>query len=130
MSYREDLARTIREGERASRKLTKLNELPDFGEFPNGTVLAVSIAYPSGDPYTYIGYKNRDLWYFTGSNSPNHANPDEVVEWLVKGPRRVLGVLVIAELDVQVIRVPSVNLGAMLDRISAAATAFDRSYGG
>lgn len=127
MSYRDDLARAVREGERASRKLAKINELPDFNDFPNGTVLAVSIAYPSGDPYTYIGYKNRDLWYFTGSNSPNHANPDEVAEWLVKGPRRVLGVLVLAELDIQVIRVPEIDLGALMERLERAVVA---PYGG
>lgn len=126
MTYREDLARAVREGERASRKLAKLNELPNLEELPKGTVLAVSVGYPTGHPYTYIGYKVGERWYFTGgANSPNNATSDEVLEWLVKGPRRVLGMVVVAELEV--IQVPTVDLGAMLGEIRAFA---DRSYGG
>jgi hypothetical protein len=115
VNYREELTRIAREGERASRKLAKLNDLPDFNNFPNGAIVAVSVGYPTGDPYTYIGHKVKDRWYFTGTGSPNNASVDDVMEWLVKGPRRVYGTALIAELEV--LMVPAVDLTGMLAQI-------------
>jgi hypothetical protein len=133
MTYQEDLARAVREGESASRKLARLAELPDFDAFPNGTALAVVVGYPSGDPYTYLALRQRDFWYFTGGNNvaPHKATSDQVAEWMVKGPRRVLGVVVLAELDIQVIQVPQIDLGTALEQMTERVrSAIGRAYGG
>lgn len=130
MSYREDLERAVREGQRAARKLEKLTSLPDFDRYPNGTVLAVAIGYPkSAEPYIYIGYRVKGLWYFTGgATSPNAAGPETVTEWLMKGPRQVLGTTVVGEIEV--VNVPVVDLGGMLVPDPIARLGGIPSYGG
>jgi hypothetical protein len=121
MSYRDDLVRAVREGERAARKLSKLDDLPDFDAFPNGAALALVVGYPSGDPYTYLALRQKDLWYFTGGSQAPHAySSDQVVEWFTKSPRRLLGLAVLAELEL--VQVPAIDLGNLLALVQERAS--------
>jgi hypothetical protein len=119
MRIMDELARKVQEGERAKRKLERLSQLPDLEALADGTVLAATLGFlRGGKPYTYIGYKVEGRWYFTGgSTSPNKASSEEVAEWLTRSGRRVLGMVVLAELAVEVISVPTVDLDALLGGI-------------
>jgi hypothetical protein len=120
MSRMDELARAVREGERAKREMERLAALPDLGKLENGAVIAATLRFNRGGPaYTYIGYREADRWYFTGRQAPSGVTSDEAMAWLAKSGRRVLNLVRLAtytaELDV--VDVVAVDLGDLLGQI-------------
>lgn len=99
---------------RRERELAKLDALPDFEELANGSIVALSLTLGRSRPYTFIGYKARDLWYLTGRNSPNGVSSDALAEWLVSQGRRLEAAAVLAEIEAVTV---DVDLGALLDSV-------------
>lgn len=99
---------------RKERYLAELEAMPEFGELPDGSVVALVIRWGNGRsrPYVVIGYKVNDLWYLTGKDSPNGVASGALATWLMTGSRRLERVEMLAE--VQAVQVSMVDLGALL----------------
>lgn len=120
----DELARVVREGERAKRELDRLAALPDLNELEDGAVIAATLRYNRGGPaYTYVGYKERGLWYFTGKQGPNGVTSDEAAAWLAKSGRRVLNLVQIGGYTAELVEVHTVDLGAFLGGLMGAHAA-------
>lgn len=118
MTRMDELARAIREGERAKRELERLAALPNLAELENGAVIAATLRYNRGGPaYTYIGYKEQDRWYFTGKQAPTGVTSDEAMAWLAKSGRRVLNLVHLATYTAELVDVVAVPLGDLLGQI-------------
>ena len=123
MNRADELARAIREGERAKRELERLAALPNLGELEDGAIIAATIRFNRGGPaYNYIGYKEGDRWYFTGKQAPSGVTSDEAVAWLAKSGRRVLQIVHLATYTAELVPVELVPLGDLLGRIHEFAT--------
>jgi hypothetical protein len=135
VSRADDLARAIREGDRAKRELERLSALPDFDAYEDGTIVVVTLVFvrdPS-QPYVYVGYKSGGRWSFTGRQAvdrPHNATGAQVAEWLAKSGRRVVSVDPLAVYQVSQIPVVDLTeaLGAMLASLQPAAAR--RPYSG
>lgn len=99
---------------RKERYLAELEAMPEFGDLPDGSVLALIIRWGNGRsrPYVVIGYKVNDLWYLTGKDSPNGVASGALATWLMTGSRRLERAEVLAE--VQAVQVAAVDLTALL----------------
>lgn len=129
---RESEART----RRAARELDKLAALPEFGELGSGTVLGLAVTLGRSQPYAFIAYKVRDLWYVTGKNAPNGVSSDGLADWLTTGGRRLQMAAQLAEFElasVEVASVSAIDLGSLLAGVQGDAepflTATRRGYG-
>lgn len=123
---RETEART----RRAVKELEKLAALPDFGELANGSVLGLAVTLGRSQPYAFIAYKTRDLWYVTGKNAPNAVSSDGLADWLTTGGRRLQMAAQLAEFElasVEVASVSAIDLGALLEGIRGDADPFLRA---
>lgn len=123
---RETEART----RRAVRELEKLAALPEFGELVNGTVLGLAVTLGRSEPYAFIAYRTRDLWYLTGKNSPNGVSSDGLADWLTTGGRRLELAAPLAEFElssVEVSSVSAIDLGSLLEGIRGDADPFLRA---
>lgn len=98
--------------DRRERELARLDALPDFEELVDGTVMALMITLGRSQPYTFIGYKTRGMWYLTGTRSPNGVSSDALAEWLVSQGRRLVTAAVLAEIET--VTAVGVDLGALL----------------
>jgi hypothetical protein len=119
MSRMDELARAVREGERAKREMERLAALPDLGKLENGAIIAATLRFNRGGPaYTYIGYREADRWYFTGRQAPSGVTSDEAMAWLAKSGRRVLNLVHLATYTAELVDVVAVDLGDLLGQIS------------
>lgn len=118
MTRMDELARAVREGQRAQREMERLAALPNLEEMENGAVIAATLRYNRGGPsYTYIGYKEQDRWYFTGKQAPSGATSDEAMAWLAKSGRRVLNLVHLATYTAELVDAVAVDLGDLLGQI-------------
>lgn len=131
---REDQIR--RDIARLSDELARLRALPDGASMPNGTVLAVALAYrSSGRGYQYVALKVADRWYFTGKG-PHRATWDQVAEWLSRPQVRIIAAEPIAELLTLEQPPGAVELGDMIQSLAGKVAdqrrrgiSFDDLYG-
>lgn len=116
MNLKDELARKVREGQAAARKLERLNQLPDLEEMPDGTVLGLTVGFLRGSkPYSYIGYRAGGSWFFTGQG-PNRATSGEVAEWMARSGRRVLDLRVLGLYRAEEVDLSALLLASLQDR--------------
>lgn len=113
---RDQIQRRIEAGqaevERLRAEVEMIDAMPDFGEAPVGTVLAVATTFrSSAKPFIYVAFKSSvDRWYITGQDG--YVSNEGVAEFLTSRTRRVHDVQVLAELSTGY--VGAVDLGALL----------------
>ena len=110
----------------AEKALAKLDQLPDFEELADGSVVGLVVTYGPSRGYPVIAYKAGGTWHLTGKNSPNKIDSDGLADWLVTGGRRLRMAAVLAEFGVET--VPAFDLGAAL-AATLGATPGERSAG-
>jgi hypothetical protein len=101
-----------KEIERKARYLESLENMPDFGELAEGTVMGLLISYAGSRPYPLIAYRGGESWYLTGERSPNKISSDDLAEWVVSQGRALRLAVVLGEFGVEA--VPMVDLGSLL----------------
>lgn len=121
MGRKDEIRRRI---EILNAELERLESLPDFDRLEDGSVLAVAVRHQGGRASQYVGLKEAGRWSFTGRNTPAGANGDQVAEWLTRAGRQVIVIEVIATLEL--VRVPAVDLGALLDSLTDRRRATER----
>jgi hypothetical protein len=112
VSLEDRKAAVRRDIERKARYLESLENMPDFGELDNGTVVGLLVSYAGSRPYPMIAYRGGDNWFLTGERSPGKIDSDGLAEWLVSQGRSLKLAVVLAEFGVEA--VPTVDLGSLL----------------
>lgn len=110
-----------REIARRERELEKLENLPDFSAYPEGTVAGMAVRLGSSRPYTYVGLKTGGRWYLTGKTGPNGVTSDKLAEWLSTGGRELVAFLELAEIETSVEVVGVIEVESAADAMDLAA---------
>jgi len=120
VSLEERKAQIRKDMERQARYLQTLENMPDFDQLANGTVMGLVVTYGPSRGYAVVAYKARDLWFLTGDKSPNKLDSGSLAEWLMSNGRHLRHAQVLAEFEVT--SIPVFDLGAALDGLLGGLT--------
>lgn len=139
MGRRDELVREIEraaaERAAAEKELEKLNALPDFAAMADGTVFLTVVRLGGRAPYTYVGFKTKGRFYFTGSTGPNGVGVDEVQRWLTRAGRTLVAFqeLAVVQVDTYLVGDPfdlaAALANGMRDANRAMSSIFGNGYG-
>jgi hypothetical protein len=129
MARQDEIVRRIQaaDAERvaAEKELEKLNALPDFEAMADGTVFPTVVRLGGRAPYTYVGFKTKGRFYFTGATGPNGVGVDEVQRWLTRAGRTL-----VAFQELAVVQVDTSLVGDVFDIAAALADGMRQANAG